>query len=188
MAAKKEHWGSIEIPEDVSVNIDGNKVLVKGPLGEIVKDFTGVPVNFYIEDRTIKFRIYRKGKKGFALINTIKSRLNNLFVGVQKGYTYKMKVYYVHFPMTVEVSGDEVLIKNFAGERGIRRAKIVPGVNVKVTKKGTDIEVIITGLDKDAVGQTAANIHLACKRKGKDPRVFLDGIYLYYKGVGIEDG
>jgi len=187
MAAKREHWGTVNIPDGVKVSLKENNVLsVKGPLGEVTKDFSKVPVDFFIEDNIVKYRIYLRGKRGYALVNTIKSKLNNLFIGVTKGFTYKMKVFYVHFPMSVEVSGDEVLIKNFVGERGIRRAKILPGVNVKVVKRGSDIELIITGLDKEAVGQTAANIHLACKIKNKDPRVFLDGIYLYYKGVGIE--
>ncbi len=187
MTAKKEHWGEIQIPEGISVEVSDKKLIVRGPLGEIYKDFTKVPVNFYVENGLVKFRIYMKGKKGYALVNTIKSKLNNLFIGVQKGFTYKMKVYYVHFPMSVEVKDDEVIIKNFTGERGVRRAKIMPGVSVKVVKKGPDTELIITGLDKEAVGQTAANIHLACRTKNKDPRVFLDGIYLYYKGVGIEN-
>lgn len=187
MAAKKEHWGTIGIPKEVKVDLKENNILVvKGPLGEITKDFSRVPVDFFIENNVIRYRVYLRGRRGYALINTIKSKLNNLFIGVTKGFTYKMKVFYIHFPMSVEVSNNEVLIKNFIGERGVRRAKILPGVNVKVAKKGSDIELIITGLDKEAVGQTAANIYLACKIRNKDPRVFLDGIYLYYKGIGVE--
>jgi large subunit ribosomal protein L6 len=87
--------------------------------------------------------------------------------------------------MSVEVDKDYVIIKNFAGERGVRKAKIMPGAKVEVIKKGSDIDVIVKGIDKDAVGQTAANIYLATKVKNKDPRVFLDGIYVYYKGVGM---
>jgi len=186
MAAKKIHYGEIEIPENVQVKLIEDKVLeISGPLGSVVKSFKGVPVHFKIEDNKIKYEIYWKGKKGYALVNTIAGRIKNVFVGVTQGYTYKMKAYYVHFPMNISVEGDYVVINNFAGERGSRKARILPGVNVKVVKKGTDIDLIITGIDKDAVGQTAANIYLATKVKNKDPRVFLDGIYLYYKGVGI---
>ena len=134
--AVKEHWGEIPIPEGVNVTVDENIVKIKGPLGEITKDFSKIPVEFYVEDnKVIKFKIFLKGKRGFALINTIRSKLNNLFIGVQKGYVYKMKVYHVHFPISIEISGDEVIIKNFIGERGARRAKIMPGVNVKVEKR-----------------------------------------------------
>jgi large subunit ribosomal protein L6 len=187
VVAKKEHWGEIEIPEGIDVKVDKGIVEVRGSLGTVVKDLSKVPIDIFVEDKKIRFRIYMKGKKGASLINTISSKFRNLFIGVEKGYTYKMKVFYIHFPITVEVSGDEVLIKNFTGERGYRRAKIMPGVNVKVKKRGTESEIILTGMDKDAISQTAANIYLSCKIKRKDPRVFLDGIYLYYKGVGIED-
>jgi len=187
MAAKKEHWGEVGVPEGVTFEVDENNVVrVKGPLGEVVKDFSRVPVEFYPEDGKVRYRIYMRGKRGYALVNTIRSKLNNLFIGVTRGFTYKMKAFFVHFPMSIEVQGDEVIIRNFMGERGVRRAKILPGVNVRVVKKGSDIELILTGLDKEAVGQTAANIHHACRVKRKDPRVFLDGIYLYYKGIGME--
>jgi large subunit ribosomal protein L6 len=185
--AQKEHWGEIEVPEGVDVKIEDNIIEVKGRLGSITKDFSKVPMELYLKDGKIRFKIYIKGKRGAALINTIKSKFRNMFIGVDKGYTYKMKVFYIHFPITVEVSGDEVIIKNFTGERGVRRARIMPGVTVKVRKKGPESELILTGLDKDMVSQTAANIFLSCKIKRKDPRVFLDGIYLYYKGVGMED-
>jgi len=186
MAVKRVHYGELDIPEEVEVKLINEKIVeIKGPLGTVRKSFEGVPVRFKIEDNKIKYEIYWKGKKGYSLVNTIAGRIKNVFVGVTQGYTYKMKAYYVHFPINMSVEGDHVIINNFAGERGMRKAKILPGVNVKVIKKGTDIDLIITGIDKDAVGQTAANIYLATKVKSKDPRVFLDGIYLYYKGVGI---
>ena len=186
MVSERLHYGEIEIPNDVKVSIkESGVIIVKGPLGEIKKDFSKIPIKFGINDNKIKYEILRKGKKGYALINTIKSRINNMFIGVKKGFTYKMKVFYIHFPINVEVSEDYIIIKNFAGERGVRKARKMPGVQVNVVKKGSDIDIIIKGFDKDAVGQTAANIYLATKVKSKDPRVFLDGIYVYYKGEGI---
>ena len=186
MISDKVHYGEIEIPKDVKTSIEeGGVIVVRGPLGEIKKDFSKVPIKFEIKDNKIKYEIFRKGKKGYALINTIKSRINNMFIGVKKGFTYKMKVFYVHFPINVETSGDYIIIKNFAGERGVRKARKMPGVQVDVVKKGSDIDIIIKGFDKDAIGQTAANIYLATKVKSKDPRVFLDGIYVYYKGEGM---
>jgi len=186
MVSQKIFVDELEIPENISVDIlDEKTIKVTGKLGSVTKSFNGVPVIFEKEDSKIKITIYRKGRKGYALINTIKNRIKNMFIGVEKGYTYKMRVYYIHFPMQVSVEGDKVVIKNFAGERGNRYAKILPGVKVEVVKSGGDTDVIIKGIDKDAVGQTAANIYHATKIKNKDPRVFLDGIYLYYKGEGM---
>jgi len=186
VAAQKMFEDELDIPEGVEVEVlDEKTIRVKGRLGSVTKSFNGVPVIIEKRDSKIKLTVYRKGRKGYALINTIKNRIKNLFTGVEKGYTYKMRVYYIHFPMQVSVEGDQVVIKNFAGERGNRYAKILPGVKVEVVKSGGDTDIIIKGVDKDAVGQTAANIYHATKIKNKDPRVFLDGIYLYYKGEGM---
>jgi large subunit ribosomal protein L6 len=76
--------------------------------------------------------------------------------------------------------GGEVLIENFIGERYARRADIVGDVKVTVKQD----EVIVSGIDKEAVGQTAANIEQATKISRKDPRKFLDGIYVAEKVVG----
>lgn len=186
VTAQKIFENEIEIPENIEVEvIDEKTIKVTGSLGSITKNFYGVPVIFEKKDSKIKLTVYRKGRRGFALLNTIKNRIKNMFKGVEKGYVYKMRVYYIHFPMQVSVENDKVVIKNFAGERGNRYAKILPGVRVEVVKSGGDMDIIIKGIDKDAVGQTAANIYHATKIKNKDPRVFLDGIYLYYKGEGM---
>ena len=108
------------------------------------------------------------------MIGTTRAHLNNMITGVTDGFTYHMKIVYAHFPMTVKAQGDTVTIDNFIGERHPRSAKIVGDAKVQV--KGD--EVIITGVNKEDVGQTMANLEQATKIKGKDPRVFQDGIYL----------
>ncbi|RLG61086.1 50S ribosomal protein L6 [Candidatus Geothermarchaeota archaeon] len=182
---RKVHYGEVEVPEGIKVALEGDNVLVvSGPLGTVRKNFSKVPVEFKLEPSKISYAIYWKGKKGYALINTIKCILENLFIGVSKGFTYRMKIYYRHFPITVEVNGKTVLIKNFLGERGVRKAKIVGDTKVKVQKD----DVIVYGISKEDVGLTVANIMAACRIKEKDPRVFQDGIYLYSKEVGMEVG
>ncbi len=118
-------------------------------------------------------------------VRTVASHIQNMIIGVTKGFRYKMKIVYAHFPMNLKVQGDKIIIENYLGERGTREAKLLPGVKVKVQKD----DVIIEGIDKEAVGQTAANIHRAAKltgkrkmsphgREGSGPGI-LDGIYLY---------
>ncbi|MCW4027466.1 MAG: 50S ribosomal protein L6, partial [Candidatus Bathyarchaeota archaeon] len=65
-------------------------------------------------------------------------------------------------------------------ERGIRHARLIGDVEVKTTED----EVIISGIDIEAVSQSAANIQLATKIRNKDRRVFLDGIYVIRKKKG----
>ena len=97
--------------------------------------------------------------------------------GVTDGFEYHMKIVFAHFPMTVKVNKDVVVIDNFLGERHPRTAKVVG--SAKVVVKGD--EVTITGINKEHVGQTMANLEQATKIKGRDPRVFQDGIYLISK-------
>jgi large subunit ribosomal protein L6 len=106
----------------------------------------------------------------------------NSFDGVTKGYTYKMKIAYSHFPITVDTDGEKILIKNFIGERSPRityKAGSHP-VDIKSTKE----DVVISGIDKEEVGQTAANIQRICRIRHKDKRIFQDGIYVYEKLLG----
>jgi large subunit ribosomal protein L6 len=98
-----------------------------------------------------------------------------MFTGVTKGYTYKLKVVSAHFPISIKVKGNEVFIENFYGEKSPRVAKIVGSCKVSVV--GDD--VIVQGVSKEDVGQTAANIESATTVRRKDQRVFLDGVYVY---------
>ena len=90
------------------------------------------------------------------------------------GYECKMKTVFSHFPIKTSVEGNYLLIQNFLGERFPRRAEILPDVTVDV--KGENI--ILSAVDKEKVGQTAANIERATKVKNRDIRVFQDGIYI----------
>jgi large subunit ribosomal protein L6 len=171
---------TIQIPDKVDLKLEGRKISVKGPKGELTRDFSRLPINFSLSDKTLTIEVNWPKKKLISLIGTIGALINNMIKGVQKGYTYKLKVVYAHFPITVKVQRDSVIIQNFSGERYSRIAKIVEGT--KVTTKGD--EIIVEGIDLEKVSQTAANIELATILKDKDPRVFLDGIFISEKGEG----
>ena len=172
----------IQIPKDVKVNLKGNMLYVQGPLGKAYKNFKKIPVLIQINDNKILLKKTGERKKHLAILNTSKSLIQTLCVGVIDGFTIKMKIVYSHFPVTVKVEGKKVLIQNFQGERA-PRISMIKGAT-KVTLKGDD--VIITGPVLTDVSQTAANIQLKSKVKNKDHRVFLDGIYKYSKSKGIE--
>jgi large subunit ribosomal protein L6 len=112
-----------------------------------------------------------------VIINTVMSLISNMVTGVTKGYTYRLKIVYAHFPISVKTKGDQVLVENFVGERSPRVARIIG--DCKVTVEGDD--VVVKGISVEEVGQTAANMELATRIKKKDQRIFLDGIYLYQK-------
>ena len=172
----------IQIPKDVKVSLKGSMLHVQGPLGKVYKNFKKIPVLIQINDNTILLKKTGERKKHLAILNTAKSLIQTLCIGVVDGFTIKLKIVYSHFPVTVEIQDKNVLIKNFQGERAPRISKIRGDTTVVV--KGDD--VIITGPVLTDVSQTAANIELKSKVKNKDHRVFLDGIYKYSKSKGIE--
>ena len=168
---------TIPIPEDVTVNVENSEVTVKGNGGEIKRNFNHNNITISNDDENVTISVAFPNKKDKAMVGTIKSHVSNMIYGVKHGFTYKMKIVYAHFPMTVKVKGNIVSIDNFIGERSPRTAKIIG--DVKVSVKGDD--VTITGINKEHVGQTMANIEQATKIKGRDPRIFQDGIYLVDK-------
>ncbi|WP_048149449.1 50S ribosomal protein L6 [Palaeococcus ferrophilus] len=167
----------VAIPEGVSVEVSGNVVKVKGPKGELERELKYPGVKIFTEDgKVIVYKEFPR-RRDIAIARTFKAHIANMIKGVTEGFTYKLKVVYSHFPMTVKVQGDEVLIENFLGERAPRRAKILPGVTVKVMGS----ELIVESIDREKAGQTAANIEQATKVRGRDRRVFQDGIYIVEK-------
>ena len=88
-----------------------------------------------------------------------------------------MTILYAHFPMQVKVDGKTLVIGNFLGEKKPRIAKILGETKVKVSGN----EVAVSGINKEDVGQTAANIEQKTKIKRFDPRIFQDGIYIVQK-------
>mgnify|MGYP002623190018 CR=1 FL=1 len=168
---------TIPIPEDVTVTLDGNDVTVKGNGGELKRNFNHNKITISEEEGNVKIFVAFPNKKDKAMVGTIRSHISNMIYGVKHGFTYKMKIVYAHFPMTVKVKGNLINIDNFLGERSPRVAKIMG--DVKVSVKGED--VTITGINKEDVGQTMAKIEQATKIKRRDPRVFQDGIYLVDK-------
>ncbi|TXT53728.1 MAG: 50S ribosomal protein L6 [Candidatus Thorarchaeota archaeon] len=180
MSNKAVYEKRIEIPEDCKVVLEGSKLTVSGPLGTLERSFPEPQTRIEIENNEVVATTFISRKKTRALVGTIIAHLRNMFVGVTHGYTYEMKIVYSHFPITVEQRGQEVLIKNFIGERGVRTARLIGDVKLEITED----DVIISGIDIEHVSQSAANIQLACKIRDKDRRVFMDGIYVIRKRKG----
>jgi large subunit ribosomal protein L6 len=173
---------TIKVPQEVEVSVDRRVVTVKGSKGTLTRNFSDAPVSIQLKDDEISIETTWPRKKEASLVGTIHSHVNNMITGVTKGFTYKLKVVFAHFPVTVKVKGDTIIIENFTGERSPRIAKIQG--DSKVTVKGED--VIVQGLNLEDVSQTAANMERATRVTRKDPRIFLDGIYIYERVEGME--
>merc|ERR1711977_421338 len=127
-------------------------------------------------------------RKENAAIRTVCSIINNAIVGVVKGYKYKMRAVYAHFPINCAISenGTTVEVRNFLGEKFIRKVKMHEGVTCENSKEQKD-ELIITGNAIEAVSQSVALIQQSTTVKNKDIRKFLDGLYVSEKGNIVVD-
>ena len=172
---------TIQVPGDVQLTIEGRRVTVKGAKGMLMRDFSHEPVQLEIEGKTVKIWVAWPRKKESALVGTIRSHIQNMITGVTKGFTYKLKIVFSHFPISTKVKEKTFLIENFTGERCPRKAKIIGNVQVKI--EGEDI--IVQGINLEEVSQTAANIEQSTKVKKKDPRIFLDGLYVFEMTEGM---
>jgi large subunit ribosomal protein L6 len=173
---------TIQIPDGVAVDIEGRKVTVKGDRGTLTRDFSHAAVSLETDGKTVRVWAEWPRKREASLVGTIDSHIQNMITGVTRGYTYKLKIVFSHFPITVKVQDKSVIIENFTGERRPRRAKILGDVKVKVETE----DVVIQGTKLEDVSQTAANIERMTRVTKKDPRVFLDGIYVFERNEGMD--
>ena len=177
----KEIRKTIVIPDDVAVSINDRSVTVSGTKGEMTRELwyphimirqIGDEINVDVDSAIVR-------KKQKAMIGTLTSHIKNMIEGVMHGYRYRMKLVYSHFPVQLRIDGGKFVIGNFLGEKKDRLANILDGVDVVINGD----EVTVTGISKESVGQTAANIEQATRIKALDPRVFQDGIYVVEKGM-----
>ena len=178
MAKIAEIKEKITIPDNVEVTIENNNLTVKGEKGSISRVFTHPKIDLKINNKIIELSCKKPRRKDKAVTGAFAAHIKNMIKGVTEGFEYKMKTVFSHFPVKTSVEGNEFVIQNFLGERSARKAKILDGVAVEV--KGDDIT--IQGVDKEKVGQTAANIERATAVKNRDVRVFQDGVYQVSKG------
>ena len=173
---------NVQVPEDVEVGLEGKKFTVKGPKGTLVRDFSFAPISLKLNDKILCIRAEWPRKKEASLVGTLRSHVENMITGVRKGFTYKVKIVFSHFPISVKLKDKTILIENFTGERSPRKAKIIGDVQVKIQSE----DVFVQGIDLEDVSQTAANIEQATRVKRKDPRIFLDGLYVYERSEGVD--
>ena len=153
------------VPAGVSARLDGHTVAVKGAKGEL-KFTASDDVTLKVEGNLIRIDPRGESKRAQALWGTARSMVQNLVVGVTKGFEKKLEINGVGYKAAV--AG-----KNLQLSLGFSHDVIYPippGVTI-VTPKPT--EITITGIDKRQVGQIAAEIRAF---RGPEP----------YKGKGVK--
>ncbi|TFK91473.1 60S ribosomal protein L9 [Polyporus arcularius HHB13444] len=178
----------LDIPEGVTVEIKSRLITVTGPRGKLTKNVRHIDMDIRLVQQgqvnKVTLAVWQGGRKHVACLRTIKSLIVNMITGVTKGYQYKMRAVYAHFPINciIQENGRALEIRNFLGEKIVRNVSMLDGVTVSESKAQKD-ELILEGIDVQNVSQSAASIQGVCRVRNKDIRKFLDGIYVSEKGT-----
>ena len=154
----------VSIPSGVEAKIDGQHVEVKGPKGTLSLDVPE-PITVVLEGSEIKVSRPDDNRRSRALHGLSRSLINNMVIGVSEGYTIKMEIFGVGYRVQAKGKGLEFSLGYS------HTIPIEPPEGVTFAVDGTT-KFSISGIDKQKVGQIAANIR---RLRNDDP----------YKGKGI---
>lgn len=170
---------TVEFPAGFDFDIKESEIVVKHNGNEIKKRFNLKNIEEKKQGNLLILESKNASKKEFNMIKTIIAHVKNMIKGLQEKYVYKLEVAYLHFPITLEIKKDknQILIKNFLGEKTPRIANIVPGAEVTIEKN----KITVEAHEKEVASQTAANLEIATKIKNRDRRKFQDGIFVVEK-------
>ncbi|MCX8158687.1 MAG: 50S ribosomal protein L6 [Candidatus Pacearchaeota archaeon] len=174
---KKQYVEELEIPSGIECEIIDKTIKCKKGSVVLEKKLPLLNINLTIKDNKIILFCKKGNKNDYKKIKSFIAHIKNLFEGLTEKYVYKLEAVFVHFPMTLKIEGNKLIINNFLGEKTPRYAEILPNVDVEI--KGQ--KITISSHDKDAAGQTAANFERATKIRNRDRRIFQDGIFIVEK-------
>merc|ERR1719486_444828 len=187
MVRTRHTAGQIAIPDGVSVTVKGRVIRVYGPRGKLTRKFNqSIDITRGTIDGdkpALNLEIWFGRKKDLSSVKTLSSHINNMFIGVTKGFLYKMRYVYAHFPITgvINKDGHQLEIRNFLGEKRRRTVNLVGDTQVLKSPDVKD-QIESFGNSVEDVGRSCALINQACLVKKKDIRKFLDGTYISEKG------
>ncbi|ALX49380.1 50S ribosomal protein L6 [Lentibacillus amyloliquefaciens] len=141
---------SLEIPEGVEVQLDGNTVTVKGPKGELTRQFHS-DMKIVIEDNVLTVERPSEHKEHRALHGTTRSMVANMVEGVHKGFEKSLEINGVGY--RAQKQGEKVVIN--AGYSHPVEIEPTEGIEIDVPQ---NTKLIVKGIDKELVGGVAANI------------------------------
>uniref|UniRef100_A0A183C221 Large ribosomal subunit protein uL6 n=1 Tax=Globodera pallida TaxID=36090 RepID=A0A183C221_GLOPA len=144
-----ESSDTVKFPDNVTFTLNNRVVTVKGPRGALKRDFRHLSIEIVREgSKMLRVRKWFGVRKELAAIRTVCSHIENMIKGVTVGFRYKMRSVYAHFPIniTLQEKGTVIEIRNFLGEKIVRRVGLPDGVSAFMSTKQKD-ELIIDGND-----------------------------------------
>ncbi|XP_065342181.1 large ribosomal subunit protein uL6 [Cloeon dipterum] len=179
---------TVKIPKDLTCSVKSRVVTVTGPRGTLKRSFKHLALDIaMVNKRLLKVEKWFGTKKEIAAVRTVCSHIENMLKGVTLGFRYHMRAVYAHFPINCVTTENNTVIevRNFLGEKYIRKVKMAPGVTVANSTKQKD-ELIVEGNSIEDVSRSAALIQQSTTVKNKDIRKFLDGLYVSEKTTVVE--
>lgn len=140
----------INLPEGVNVNINGCDVTVNGPKGSLTKTFSNL-ITVNVNDRVVSVTRANEEKHTKQLHGTTRALLNGMVEGVSKGFTKKLEIKGIGY--RAQLKGTDIVLN--IGYSHPVTINAVEGVKFEVP---TQTEIIVSGIDKQKVGQIAAVI------------------------------
>ncbi len=140
----------VEVPGGVTVDVNGQKVSAKGPKGNLEMEVHGL-VDVVFEDNTLRVAARDSEKKSVAMAGTMRSLLNNVVTGVNTGFEKKLELRGVGY--RAQAQGDKLNLTLGFSHPVVH--DVPAGVTVQTPSQ---TEIVVSGIDKQAVGQVAADI------------------------------
>ncbi|MGO2932306.1 50S ribosomal protein L6 [Microbacterium sp.] len=154
----------IDIPAGVTISVDGRAVAVKGPKGELSLSVAS-PIEVAVEDNQVVVTRPDDERESRSLHGLTRTLINNNIIGVTQGYTKGLEVVGTGYRVQQKGSSIEFAL-------GFSHPVLIdPPAGITLTVEGNN-KVTVSGIDKQAVGEAAANI-----RKIRRPEP--------YKGKGV---
>ncbi len=154
------------IPAGVTVSVDGTKVVVKGPKGELTGDMRR-EIGVEVKDNTVVTTIKQDTKNATAYWGLTRALIANMVTGVTVGFQKQLELIGVGYRVKQNGADGVILTLGFSHPVDFKAEK---GVTLEVGENQT---IVVKGMDRSLVGLTAAKIH---KLKKPEP----------YKGKGIK--
>ncbi|TPR53668.1 50S ribosomal protein L6 [Metamycoplasma neophronis] len=140
----------LAIPADVEVELTNNHIVVKGKLGQLEYTFSPL-IKVVVENNEIKTLRSNEEKTTKMLHGTTNANIKNMLIGVSQGYKKEIEIKGVGYKATLK--GNEIEI--IAGYSHPVNVTLPSNLKIEVPKP---TNIVISGIDKQAVGEFAANI------------------------------
>jgi len=174
---RKELVVEIKMPKDVQVQLDKRILTLKGAKGEVKRSFLEKSIEIEHKDDAIILKATKFNQVNKKLVKSNTAHIKNMIRGSSEGHKYTIKICSGHFPMNVSVNNNQLIVKNFLGEKVPRVLDLKPGADVKVEGE----LIVVESSNKEIAGQISSAIELLTRRTGYDGRIFQDGLWIVTK-------